>query len=82
MDAEQLLRDVPLFQGLTRRELREVLNAAKEVEFAPGTIEAYQKAIELDPNGTYGQQAKAGLEQLQQMAPGIDLKVNVRKKKS
>jgi tetratricopeptide (TPR) repeat protein len=55
----------------------------KEVpEFAPGTIEAYQKAIELDPNGTYGQQAKAGLEQLQQMAPGIDLKVNVRKKKS
>jgi tetratricopeptide (TPR) repeat protein len=55
----------------------------KEVpEFAPGTIEAYQKAIELDPNGPYGQQAKAGLEQLQQMAPGIDLKVNVRKKKS
>ena len=51
-------------------------------EFAPGTIEAYQKAIELDPNGPYGQQAKAGLEQLQQMAPGIDLKVNVRKKKS
>lgn len=55
----------------------------KEVpEFAPGTIEAYQKAIELDPNGTYGEQAKAGLEQLQQMAPGIDLKVNVKKKKS
>lgn len=55
----------------------------KEVpEFAPGTIEAYQKAIELDPNGTYGAQAKAGLEQLQQMAPGIDLKVNVKKKKS
>jgi len=51
-------------------------------EFAPGTIEAYQKAIELDPNGTYGTQAKAGLEQLQQMAPGIDLKVNARKKKS
>ena len=55
----------------------------KEVpQFAPGTIEAYQKAIDLDPNGTYGQQAKIGLEQLQQMAPGIDLKVNVRKKKS
>src|SRR6266704_6517086 len=53
----------------------------KEVpEFAPGTIEAYQKAVELDPNGPYGQQAKAGLEQLQQMAPGIDLKVNARKK--
>jgi tetratricopeptide (TPR) repeat protein len=51
-------------------------------EFAPGTVEAYQKAIELDPNGTYGLQAKQGLEQLQQMAPGIDLKVNVKKKKS
>ena len=50
-------------------------------EFAPGTIEAYQKAIELDPNGTYGAQAKAGLEQLQQMAPGIDLKVSTKKKK-
>jgi tetratricopeptide (TPR) repeat protein len=55
----------------------------KEVpEFAPGTIEAYQKAIELDPNGQYGADAKKGLEQLQQMAPGIDLKVNVKKKKS
>ena len=55
----------------------------KEVpEFAPGTIEAYQKAIDLDPNGPYGQQAKAGLEQLQQMAPGVDLKINVKKKKS
>lgn len=55
----------------------------KEVpEFAPGTIEAYQKAIELDPNGPWGQQAKQGLDQLQMMAPGIDLKVNVKKKKS
>ncbi|HEY2546723.1 MAG TPA: tetratricopeptide repeat protein [Candidatus Acidoferrum sp.] len=49
-------------------------------EFAPGTIEAYQKAVELDPNGPYGQQAKEGLAQLQQMAPGIDIKV--KKKKS
>jgi tetratricopeptide (TPR) repeat protein len=51
-------------------------------EFAPGTIEAYQKAIELDPNGPYGAQAKQGLEQLQLMAPGIDMKVNAKKKKS
>jgi tetratricopeptide (TPR) repeat protein len=51
-------------------------------EFAPGTIEAYQKAVELDPNGAWGQQAKQGLEQLQLMAPGIDTKVNVKKKKS
>jgi tetratricopeptide (TPR) repeat protein len=51
-------------------------------EFAPGTIEAYQKAIELDPNGIYGKQAKEGLEQLQQMAPGINIKVDAKKKKS
>ncbi len=54
----------------------------EEVQFAPGTVEAYQKALELDPNGTYGQQAKQGLEMLQQLAPGIETKVNVRKKKS
>jgi tetratricopeptide (TPR) repeat protein len=52
----------------------------EEVVFAPGTIEAYQKAIELDPNGPYGEQAKLGLEQLQQMAPGIDIKVKAKKK--
>jgi tetratricopeptide (TPR) repeat protein len=52
------------------------------VQFAPGTIEAYQKAVELDPTGTWGQQAKQGLEQLQLLAPGIDTKVNVKKKKS
>jgi tetratricopeptide (TPR) repeat protein len=54
----------------------------EEVQFAPGTVEAYQKAVELDPNGTYGAQAKQGLEMLQQLAPGIETKVNVRKKKS
>lgn len=56
-----------------------------EVVVLPGTVEAYQKAIELDPNGGpngYGAQAKLGLEALQQMAPGIETKVNVRKKKS
>ncbi len=54
----------------------------EEVQFAPGTIEAYEKAVELDPNGTWGQQAKQGLEQLQLMAPGIETKVNLKKKKS
>jgi tetratricopeptide (TPR) repeat protein len=38
----------------------------------PGTIEAYQKAIELDPNGPVGAQAKQGLESLQAMGVGID----------
>jgi tetratricopeptide (TPR) repeat protein len=52
-----------------------------EVHPLPGTIEAYQKAIELDPNGQWGGQAKAGLEQLQQMTGGIDTKVGNKKKK-
>jgi tetratricopeptide (TPR) repeat protein len=54
----------------------------EEVVLAPGTMEAYQKAEELDPNGQWGAQAKQGIEQLKLMAPGIDTKVNVKKKKS
>jgi tetratricopeptide (TPR) repeat protein len=50
-----------------------------EVQVQPGTVEAYQKALELDPNGPYGQQAKLGLEQLQQIAPGIDTKTKRKK---
>jgi tetratricopeptide (TPR) repeat protein len=37
----------------------------------PGTIEAYQKAIELDPGGPYAVQAQQGLEALQAMGIGI-----------
>jgi tetratricopeptide (TPR) repeat protein len=33
----------------------------------PGTVEAYQKAIELDPGGPYAAQAQQGLEALQAM---------------
>ena len=47
----------------------------------PGTVEAYQKAIELDPNGPWGQQAKQGLEQLQQLTGGISTTVGGKKKK-
>jgi len=46
----------------------------------PGTQEAYQKAIDLDPNGTWGAQAKQGLQALQAMGVGIDTKVNQRPK--
>ncbi len=53
-----------------------------EPVFAPGTIEAYQKAVELDPNGPWGAQAKEGLAQLQAIAPGINISVNTKKKKS
>jgi hypothetical protein len=44
----------------------------------PGTIEAYQKAIELDPAGPYAAQAKDGLEALQAMGVGIDTRVGQR----
>jgi tetratricopeptide (TPR) repeat protein len=44
----------------------------------PGTVEAYQKAIELEPNGPYGQQARDGLEALQAMGIGINTRVNQR----
>lgn len=47
-----------------------------------GTVEAYQKALDLDPNGQYGAQAKQGLEGLKAMSSGIETKVNVKKKKS
>jgi tetratricopeptide (TPR) repeat protein len=53
-----------------------------EVVVQPGTVEAYQKAVELDPNGPYGAQAKQGLEALAQIAPGIDTKLTTKKKKS
>ncbi|HZP34562.1 MAG TPA: carboxypeptidase regulatory-like domain-containing protein [Candidatus Acidoferrales bacterium] len=47
-------------------------------ELQPGTQEAYQKAIELDPNGVWGAQAKQGLEALQAMGVGIDTKLSTR----
>ncbi len=53
-----------------------------QVTVQPGTVEAYQQAIEHDksgdPNG-YGAQAKLGLEALQQIAPGIDTKTKRKK---
>jgi len=52
-----------------------------EVHPRPGTIEAYQTAIELDPNGNWGTQAKQGLEQLQQLTGGIETKIGNKKKK-
>ena len=54
----------------------------EEVLLAPGTVEAYQKAEELDPNGPWGQQAKQGLTDLKALGAGIETKINVKKKKS
>jgi tetratricopeptide (TPR) repeat protein len=52
-----------------------------EVTLKPGTVEAYQKAVELDPNGPYGQQAKQGLDAVQALTGGIETKVGGKKKK-
>ena len=52
-----------------------------EVTLKPGTVEAYQKAIELDPNGPYGAQAKQGLEAVQAMTGGIQTSVGSTGKK-
>lgn len=48
----------------------------------PGTVEAYQHAIDLDGNGPWGQQAKQGLDMLNQISPGIATSVGTKKKKS
>jgi tetratricopeptide (TPR) repeat protein len=52
-----------------------------QVTLKPGTVEAYQKAIDLDPNGPWGAQAKQGLEGVQTLTGGIDTKVGGKKKK-
>ena len=52
-----------------------------EVNPKPGTVEAFQHAIDLDPNGPWGKEAKAGLDQLKQMMGGVSTKVNEKKKK-
>jgi tetratricopeptide (TPR) repeat protein len=41
----------------------------------PGTVEAFQKAVALDPGGTWGTQAQQDLDALQAMGLGIDTKV-------
>jgi len=46
----------------------------------PGTAEAYQKYLELAPNGRFAADAKAGLATLEQMGAGIETKVKTRKK--
>ncbi|MFZ0820486.1 MAG: carboxypeptidase regulatory-like domain-containing protein [Candidatus Acidiferrales bacterium] len=44
----------------------------------PGTVEAYQKCIELDPNGPLATLARQGLEELKAMGLGVDTKVKTK----
>jgi len=47
----------------------------------PGTVEAFEKAVDLDPNGQWGLQSKQALEALQAMGAGIDTKYKAPKGK-
>jgi tetratricopeptide (TPR) repeat protein len=47
---------------------------------SPGTVEAFQKAVELDPNGPWGAQSKQALDALQAMGAGIDTKYKAKGK--
>lgn len=47
----------------------------------PGTLEAYQKYLELQPNGPHAADAKASLESLAQLSGGTPTTVVVKKKK-
>ncbi len=46
----------------------------------PGTVEAFQQAVALDPNGQWGLQAKQALDALQAMGAGIDIKYKAKGK--
>jgi tetratricopeptide (TPR) repeat protein len=50
-------------------------------DIPPGTTDAYQKCIDLDPNGPYAAQAKQSLDALTAMAGGDALTVGARPKK-
>jgi tetratricopeptide (TPR) repeat protein len=47
----------------------------------PGTADAYQKCIDIDPNGPYAAEAKQNLDALAAMGGGESLKVQERTKK-
>jgi tetratricopeptide (TPR) repeat protein len=48
----------------------------------PGTVEAYQKYLELEPNGVHANDARAALQSLQALGAGVDTKLKVKKGKS
>jgi hypothetical protein len=47
----------------------------------PGTVEAYQKCIELSPTGPLAAQARGAIDELKAMGLGIDTKVTTPKVK-
>ncbi len=47
----------------------------------PGTTDAYQKYLEIAPNGRFAADAKAALQSLEALGAGVETKVKVTKKK-
>ncbi len=47
----------------------------------PGTAEAYQKYLQLAPNGRFAIEAKAALQALESLGAGVDTKIKVKKGK-
>jgi tetratricopeptide (TPR) repeat protein len=47
----------------------------------PGTVEAYEKCIEIDPNGPFAEQSRAGIEELKAMGVPVNTKVTAPKVK-
>jgi len=48
----------------------------------PGTAEAFQKCIELDPKSQYAELSRKNLEDLKQYGLGVDTKTTAPKKKN
>jgi tetratricopeptide (TPR) repeat protein len=46
----------------------------------PGTVEAYQKYLQLAPNGKFAAEAQAALQGLESLGAGVDTKIKVKKK--
>ena len=68
-DAEAMLKSVPIFEGLTEKELQAVMNSAKEIEYAAGreivkegaTGVGFHLILEGQANVTVGDHSQAKL---------------------
>jgi hypothetical protein len=50
-------------------------------EFPPGTAEAFEKCISIDPKSNMAELSRKNLEDLKQYGLGVDTKVSAPKKK-
>jgi tetratricopeptide (TPR) repeat protein len=70
-----------LARGLTNA-MESKMEGGKMVAIVqPGTVEAYQKYLEMAPTGRFAQEAKDGLEMLKALGAGIETKVTTKKAK-